>query len=99
MTDDYSHKMLPANPDAMLFPLEVVERVHWYTNKPIPLTHMHYYSKAELSKGEAWQRVPKFAPGNPPKPWHESNPWRKCHTENYWVWFRIEADDSYGAGP
>ncbi len=23
-------------------------------------------------------------------PWPEKNPWRSCHTRNYWVWFRLE---------
>ena len=45
-----------------------------------------YFAKEDVCCGEAWAAVPKPVQG--------LNPWRKKHTENYWVWYRLSPPTS-----
>lgn len=40
--------------------------------------------KQELSRCEGWMKAVKT------QPLGDKNPWRKCHTENYWAWYLVE---------
>lgn len=59
-------------------PAEVQARLRWYTSKDAPNIAAMCFKKSDISRGEAWSLVS-------PLP---DNPWRKCHTENYWAWYR-----------
>ena len=48
---------------------------------PIDPDRIAFYLKAEISRGEAWLETAALLPYD-----GKNNPWRKCHTEHYWVW-------------
>jgi len=63
-------------------PQEVRERVNWHAGaKKIPDDRVRFFLKSQWSRGEAWNQCPLPAPPS------NYNPWRKCHTEHYWVWY------------
>lgn len=44
-----------------------------------------FFLKNEMSRVGGWVEALKIRPIT-----DDYNPWRKCHTENYWVWFNTE---------
>jgi hypothetical protein len=64
-------------------PTEVLASVKWKGGE-IPAELIRFAPKATVSRGEAWSRIPL-----PPKESDRKNPWRKAHSENYWVWFCV----------
>lgn len=67
-----------------MIPKEVREILDWnfsFSKKYVPDKHVHWVAKSELSRGEAWEQINRNITSH-------NNPWRKCHTENYWVWYR-----------
>jgi hypothetical protein len=66
-------------------PEEVAHDLSRYLDGAKP-ARVAFYDK-KLSRVEAWFQTTKLTPGAP------INPWRKCHTKNYWVWY-IPAEES-----
>lgn len=62
-----------------MIPREVIERLG--VLQPL-IEEVVFFSKAELCRSDAWDAVPVLP----------NNPWRKCHTKNYWVWYRREEE-------
>lgn len=44
-----------------------------------------FFRKSEFSRGDAWHHVRRLSASVPSE---TDNPWRKCHTESYWAWYR-----------
>lgn len=42
-------------------------------------SHVAFYAKSEKARGDAWAELVAET--------KEGNPWRKCHTKDYWVWY------------
>ena len=76
-------------------PEEVQERVDQWSDFNGPgVEHVRFFGKAKWTRGDAWSIVERALPVNPANPKHDnkSNPWRKCHTESYWVWVVPKGD-------
>jgi len=77
----------------MNIPVEVHDRVMWMFGartlngvefpgiKEVDVSRVSFYAKSKYSRVSAWIETLKCVPMG------DQNPWRKCHTEHYWVWF------------
>ncbi len=76
--------------DRGLVPVEVLEALEQYLDETITPERIQFAAKAATSRSEAWScfGAPVLDSGQ----WW--NPWRKCHTENYWVWYSVEKSES-----
>jgi hypothetical protein len=62
-------------------PFEVSNHIAWFLSgrKPVAFS---FFLKDTTPRDRAWRQVE----ARPETSQHEKNPWRKCHTENFWVW-------------
>lgn len=59
----------------------------WNPGSTLPSTEkVRFFLKTEWDRPEAWMTVQRIS-----IPSGIYNPWRKCHTEHYWVWYFKEA--------
>lgn len=75
--------MIPA------IPVEVREMVDMMAGERVPSFKIRFSSK-EVAKVVAWKRcpMPRFDPRKTDP--RQRNPWRKAHTENFWVWWAVQ---------
>ena len=69
-------------------PEEVLEYLRWYLhNDDVSEIEIQFFHKKDYGRGDAWDRV---------KPGKEvpRNRWKKCHTQNYWVWYQANEPHS-----
>lgn len=74
-----------------MLPEELDEWVQWRFGAmgPIDPTRLVYGAKIEISRCETWLEALKLHPMGEKK-----NPWRKCHTENYWAYYFVGDNDN-----
>jgi hypothetical protein len=67
-------------------PEEVSKHLDWaYSYGQKRLIQVAFYAKADISRGEAWKKTELSTAVV-----YDRNPWRKHHTEHYWVWVIAE---------
>ena len=72
----------PLKPVHAKLPAEVRDRLRWYFQEGGVPKHVRCFPKLKMSRDEAWR---KCSGGR-----MQGNPWRKCHSENYWTWTATE---------
>ena len=68
-------------------PDEIAERLQHHRLGRVTVVWAH---KAHMDRSTAWASVPGRAelPTDESLPWRVRNPWRRCHTKNYWAYYR-----------
>jgi len=68
-----------------MLPTEVIDRVRsFFRLDAVDPARVEYALQADISKAAAWQRLLDKCPWD----MKVSNPFRKCHSANYWIWYR-----------
>lgn len=70
-------------------PVEVRERVDEWAGERVPSFRIRFSSK-EIPKCVAWSRCPMPRRDSRLRDHRQRNPWRKAHTENFWVWYSVK---------
>lgn len=65
-------------------PKEVLKQVNWFFHKSDDPTYTVdpgtiFFCRKDIDRSTAWDMIATGIEA-------ERNPWRKCHTKNYWVW-------------
>ena len=74
-------------PEVGQLPEEVQQLIKWNFEKAASVPdEFHCVPKSDMDRGEAWELIrPVGTPGE--RFTKEDNPWRKLHSEHYWVWY------------
>ena len=70
----------------LTIPDEVAEAVRSNFGLGFDSDQIHYFRKDAIGRGDAWNAVQAKAP---------TTVVRKCHTENYWVWWDSRVDNPH----